>query len=389
MDEPFRGGGMTGRIAWLGVPAALLVLTVALLLWWRPLDSISEGAPPVEEAVVEAVRLTPGLISVDLRSDGSEPVVIAQVQVDGAYRLFSMTPAQPSAWLGNVTIDIPYPWVEGEAHHLALITTTGAIFDHTIEVAQLTPQLAGPALEMLGAVGLLLGVVPVAIGLMAWPAMRHAGRSVLDFILALTVGLLAFLLVDTVGEGLEAAHETIGRLRGPVLFWALLGATAIILLALGRRGGKAPEGLKLAGFIALGIGLHNFGEGLAVGAALASGSAALATYLVIGFTIHNVTEGIGIAAPLTAEKPSLLKFAGLALLAGAPAIAGTLLGTQAVSPFWTAVCFALGAGAILQVIIEVSALLARREGWGRLLAPPFAGGAVAGLAIMYGTALLV
>ena len=84
-----------------------------------------------------------------------------------------------------------------------------------------------------------------------------------------------------------------------------------------------------------------------------------------------------------------MKFAGLALLAGAPAIAGTLLGTQAVSPFWTAVCFALGAGAILQVIIEVMALLARRGGWGRLLAPPFAGGAVAGLAIMYGTALLV
>ena len=194
---------------------------------------------------------------------------------------------------------------------------------------------------------------------------------------------------DAEGEGLEAAHETIGRLRGPVLFWALLGATAIILLALGRRGGKAPEGLMLAFFIALGIGLHNFGEGLAVGAALASGSAALATYLVIGFTIHNVTEGIGIAAPLTAEKPSLMKFAGLALLAGAPAIAGTLLGTQAVSPFWTAVCFALGAGAILQVIIEVMSLLARRGGWGRLLAPPFAGGAVAGLAIMYGTALLV
>ena len=136
---------MSARIAWLGVPAALLVLTVALLLWWRPLDSLSEGAPPVEEAVVEAVRLTQGNIGIDLRSDGSEPVVIAQVQVDGAYRRFSLSPARPSAWLGGVTIDIPYPWVEGEAHHLALITTTGAVFDHTIEVAQLTPELAGPA----------------------------------------------------------------------------------------------------------------------------------------------------------------------------------------------------------------------------------------------------
>jgi zinc transporter ZupT len=168
-----------------------------------------------------------------------------------------------------------------------------------------------------------------------------------------------------------------------------LAVTTLALLALGRRSGKAPEGLALAGFIALGIGLHNLGEGLAVGAALASGAAALATFLVVGFTIHNVTEGIGIAAPLTEERPSLVRFAGLALLAGGPAIIGTLLGTQAVSPLWIAVCFAVGAGAILQVIIEITALMMRRASGSSLLEPSVAGGAVAGLAVMYATALLV
>ncbi len=379
---------MSASRAWLALPAIILALTVALLLWWRPLDQLASGSPPVEEAVVEAVRLTPGLISLDLRSDGSEPVVIAQVQVDGAYRVFTATPARPSAWLGKTRIDIPYPWIAGEAHHLALVTATGAVFDHSIEVAQATPVVSGQSLALLLAVGLLLGAVPVATGLLVWPAMRAMPPSALAFLLALTVGLLGFLLVDTTLEGLEAAHGTIGRLRGPVLFWVVAALTVLLLLRLGRRGGQAPEGLRLAFFIALGIGLHNLGEGLAVGAALAAGSAALASYLVIGFTIHNVTEGIGIAAPVASEKPSLMHFLGLVALAGFPAVIGTIAGTQAVSPLWITVCFAIAAGAILQVIIEVMALLLRRGGVARLFEAPVAGGLASGLAVMYATALL-
>jgi zinc transporter ZupT len=159
------------------------------------------------------------------------------------------------------------------------------------------------------------------------------------------------------------------------------------LLVIGRKQGRPPEGLKLATFIALGIGLHNFGEGLAVGAALSSGAAALAAYLVIGFTIHNVTEGIGIAAPVSQERPTFVHLAGLAALAGLPAVAGTILGTQAISPLWIAVCFGVGAGAILQVIIEVGSLMQRRSG--SLLVPSAAAGVTTGLAVMYATALLV
>lgn len=374
---------------WLAVPAALLVVVVALLLAWRPLDRLSAAAPPVEKAVVESTKLTPGMISLVLRTDGSEPVSVAQVQVDGAYRDFIASPKLPAAWLGRTRIDVPYPWLNGEAHHLALITGTGAAIEHTIEVAQLTPDLGPTTLSLVVLVGLLLGLVPVAIGLLTWPAMRAMPPVALNFLLALTVGLLAFLLVDTIGEGLEAAGETIDRLKGATLFWVILAFTTIVLLALGRRGGSAPEGLKLAAFIALGIGLHNLGEGLAVGAALATGEAALATFLVIGFTIHNVTEGIGIAAPVARERPTLIHFAGLAALAGLPAVAGTVIGTQAVSPLWIAVCFAIGAGAILQVIIEVAALLLRKAGTVSFYHPSVVSGFVAGLAVMYATALLV
>ncbi len=380
---------MSGIRLWLALPAVILVLVVALLLWWRPLDRLSMEAPPVEEATIERVHLTPGMISLDVRTDGSAPVTIAQVQVDTAYRLFTATPVSAGRRLGLTRIDIAYPWIDGEAHHIALLTSTGAVIEHSIEVATATPILSGASLGLLAAVGLLLGAVPVATGLLTWPALRSLPRSTMNFLLALTIGLLGFLLIDTIGEGLEAAAETIGRLRGTVLFWVMLAVTTLVLLAMGRAKGAAPEGLRLATFIALGIGLHNLGEGLAVGAALATGSAALATFLVIGFTIHNVTEGIGIAVPLAEERPKLIQFAGLAALAGLPAIVGTIIGTQAVSPLWIAVCFGIGAGAILQVIIEVGALVARRAGPGQWLSPPIAAGVSAGLGIMYATALLV
>jgi zinc transporter, ZIP family len=374
---------------WLILPLAILTLVVALLLIWRPFDRLIANAPPVENAKVDSVRLTPGLISLTVRTDGSEPVIVAQVQVDTGYRTFTATPQIPSAWLGLTRIDIPYEWIPGEAHHIALVTGTGAVVDHTIEVAQLTPSLDGASLALLASVGTLLGIVPVAIGLLAWPAMRSISPAGMNFLLALTIGLLAFLLIDTIGEGTEAAAETIGRLRGPTLFWAIFALTAIVLLAVGRRQGRAPEGLVLAGFIALGIGLHNLGEGLAVGAALATGSAALAAYLVIGFTIHNVTEGIGIAAPLAREKPRFIDFFWLAILAGLPAIIGTIISTQAVGPLWIALCFAIGGGAILQVIIEVGGLMIRRSGMEQLLSLPVVSGVAAGFAVMYATALLV
>jgi zinc transporter, ZIP family len=374
---------------WLGLPVVVLALIVAVLLLWRPLDQLSREAPPVEEVAIERVNLTPGLISMDVRTDGSVPVTIAQVQVDTAYRVFVSTQISAGQRLGLVRIDIPYAWIEGEAHHIALLTATGAIVSHTIDVATATPVLSGASLGLLSVVGLLLGAVPVATGLLAWPALRSLSRPTLNFLLALTIGLLGFLLIDTIGEGLEAAAQTIGRLRGPVLFWVMVATTALVLLVMGRARGVAPEGLRLATFIALGIGLHNLGEGLAVGAALATGSAALATFLVIGFTIHNVTEGIGIAVPLANERPKLVQFAGLAALAGLPAIVGTVIGTQAISPLWIAVCFGVGAGAILQVIIEVGALIARRSGPGQWLSVPIAAGVCVGLGVMYGTALLV
>ncbi|MCW3784411.1 hypothetical protein [Defluviimonas salinarum] len=164
----------------------------------------------------------------------------------------------------------------------------------------------------------------------------------------------------------------------------------MLLMAVGPRLG-APSGLSLAFFVALGIGLHNFGEGLAIGAAFAAGSAGLGTYLMLGFALHNVTEGIGIAALILKVRPPLWTFVGLARLAGAPAVAGMWLGSLAVSAQWAALALAIGAGAILQVIVQVGAFLMRssRVGPEALYLPSVMAGLVGGVVFRSATAALV
>jgi zinc transporter ZupT len=311
--------------------------------------------------------------------------------VDGAYWQFEQIPSGPLGRLQSARIEIPYPWVAGETHHLVFITSSGITFDHTIDVALPTPALSMGDLLAYGVVGLFVGVVPVTLGLMFYPALRGVSRRGLEFVLALTVGLLVFLLIDTLEEGLEVAAGAASSLQASAVVWLAALVTCLGLLVAGRRGGAAPAGTALATFIALGIGIHNLGEGLVIGASFATGEAALASFLVVGFTLHNVTEGIGIAAPLTERRPSLAIFAALAALAGLPAVLGTWAGAFAFSPHWAALCFGVGAGAILQVVIEVSAYLhrtAQRAGQSGLSLTALLG-FVAGLAIMYATALLV
>lgn len=373
------------------VPIALFALLAGAFLTLKPLDRLTSNVPPIENLVVERTALGPDGITLWVRAGGSAPLRIAQVQVDGAYWEFSQSPPGPLSRLESARIQIPYPWVEGETHHLLFLTSTGVSFEHTIDVALPTPSLSAVDLWAYGAIGLFVGVVPVALGMMFYPALRDAGRRGLEFVLALTVGLLVFLLIDTLEEGLEVAAGAASALQANALVWLAALVTFLALLVIGRRGGRAPAGVALAAFIALGIGLHNLGEGLVIGASFATGEAALASFLVVGFALHNVTEGIGIAAPLVETRPRISIFAALVALAGLPAVIGTWGGAFAFSPHWAALCFGIGAGAILQVVVEVGAYLHRmaaRAGDSALSVASLLGFA-SGLAVMYATAMLV
>jgi zinc transporter ZupT len=218
------------------------------------------------------------------------------------------------------------------------------------------------------------------------------------FVLTLTIGLLAFLVADMWGEAQDVGATVAGSFHAPVLIPVLALLTVGLLVTVGnalkrrsKESGEQAGGLRLAYQIAVGIGLHNLGEGLAIGSAFALGETALGVFLIIGFTLHNVTEGVGIAAPVVRNRPSLLHFAGLALVAGAPAIIGTWIGAFTYSAFWTTIFLAIGIGAILQVIWEVGKLVSKSQT--RAGEPLFTwttlGGVAAGAAMMYATAVFI
>ena len=105
--------------------------------------------------------------------------------------------------------------------------------------------------------------------------------------------------------------------------------------------------------ISIGIGLHNFGEGLAIGAAIGLGQVALSTFLIVGFALHNTTEGLAIASPMAKGKPMIGKLVAMGMIAGAPAIFGAWLGGFMYSPFSAVIFLSIGAGAIFQVILAL------------------------------------
>lgn len=384
------GDSTMSRAVWVAIPTALIAIVAWAFVALDPLANLGAGVPPVEELTVERAVLDADGIKLHVRAGGTEPMTLAQVQVDGAYWRFHQEPEGALPRLSDAWIDIPYPWVLGETHHIVLITETGVTFEHTIDVAVDTPRPDGGMLTTYALVGLFVGVVPVVLGMLFFPAMRSASTDTMTFVLALTIGLLAFLLVDTMAEALELAEEAAAPFAIVELVWLVAGATAACLMAISYRTRDADAPIVLAVSIAAGIGLHNFGEGLAIGSAFATGAAALGSFLVIGFTLHNITEGIGIVAPLTRQKPSLVFLGGLALLAGLPAVFGIWLGAFAFSPHWAALALAVGAGAILQVVIEVGRLIRRQAQApsGSTAAAALSGGGL-GIALMYGTALLV
>lgn len=374
------------------LPLLLLLALVAGFLALDPLRFFSGAFPPLEELTVQRVTFpSPGDIRLEVINGGPDPVTISQVTVDDAYWQFTIAPDRVLDRLETAVIDIPYPWVNGEPLPINLITATGLTFPAEVAVAVQSPSTDSNTLLAYALLGIYVGVVPVALGMLWYPFMRRVDRKWMNAILALTIGLLVFLFVDTVLEALELAAEAPGVFQGvPVVIFGILLSLGV-LLAVGRRSGEQTP-LRVATLIALGIGLHNLGEGLAIGAAFATGAAALGSFLVVGFTLHNITEGVGIVAPLTRiERPPLRVFLLLALLAGGPAILGTWIGGLAFSPFLAALFLSIGAGAILQVIWEVGRLLARdaqRTGGSALTWLNF-GGLAAGILIMYLTAFLV
>ena len=351
--------------------------------------------PPVEELAIERTELRPGTIELTVRNDGPDPVEIAQVAVNDGYVSYTATDGTRLGRLGSTTLEIAYPWIEGEAYSIFLLTSTGGTVEHEIPVAAETPEADTDFYGLMALLGLYVGVIPVSLGMLWLPFVRRIGAEWLRILIAFTVGLLAFLLVDSWLEGNELGAEAPGAFGGTALVF--LGAiVAFLVLAgidayLARRREAASaagaSGAYLALMIAIGIGLHNLGEGLAIGSAYSTGALALGAFLVVGFAIHNTTEGLAIVAPLADQTPRLGRLIALGMIAGAPAILGAWIGASAFNTSLAAFLFGAGVGAIAQVIWQL--VPSMRDDSGRALHVGAVAGLLAGIALMYLTGLLI
>jgi zinc transporter, ZIP family len=392
------------RPPWLAAVAPLAVLAVAIGLFVL-LDApgLNRIGVPQERLSVERTVLKPGEIQLHVRNEGADPVRVRQVIVNDGFAAFTQSDDEIGR-LGGSKIDIDYPWIEGQDYEVKLLTATGVTIDHTITAATETPGADLGFYGLMALIGLYVGVIPVGIGMLWLPWLRGVDRRWIGFLLAFTIGLLAFLGIEALLEGTDVAGSGAEAFGGAALVWlgaaaAFLGLAGVDAWLRGRRSGEADGsdgrgsrgaalGYRAALLVAIGIGLHNLGEGLAIGSAYAVGSLALGATLVVGFALHNTTEGLAIVSPVARERSARLnRLALLGLVAGAPAVLGAWIGASAYHPALAALMFGVGAGAIAQVVVQIAPQI--RDGAGRLLHPLAVGGLLTGLAVMYVTGLLV
>jgi zinc transporter ZupT len=387
----------SGRVpAWLLglVPLLLIVAAVGSFVALGGPGLGERRGPPAEELAVEKTVLKPGTIELTLRNDGPDAVSVAQAQVNDSFVQFAGA-EQPVGRLESTTVRLQQPWIEGESYEVALITSSGATIAHAIDAAVETPATDLSFFGLMALLGIYVGVIPVALGMLWLPWIRRIPPAWLRGVMALTVGLLAFLAIDATLEGFELAAAGSQAFGGAAL--VLIGAAVAFLALTGvsgwldqrrRRARDAgASGGHLALLVAVGIGLHNLGEGVAIGSAYSAGALALGAFLVVGFALHNTTEGLAIVAPIAHLRPTLARLALLGLIAGAPAVLGAWIGAAAFNSSVAAFLFGFGAGAIVQVIVQLTPSL--RDGDGRTLHPVAVSGLLAGMALMFATGLLV
>jgi zinc transporter, ZIP family len=382
--------------AWLlgVIPLLLIVVAIGSFVALGAPGLGERRGPPAEQLAVEKTVLRPGTIELTLRNDGPDAVTIAQAQVNDAFVQFTGA-EHPLGRLETATVRLQQPWVEGEAYEVALLTASGGTIAHEIAAAVETPSTDLSFFGLMALLGIYVGVIPIALGMFWLPWIRRIPADWLRAVMALTVGLLAFLAIDATLEGFELAGEGSQAFGGAAL--VLVGAAVAFLGLTGisgwldqrRRTARAEgaSGAHLALLVAVGIGLHNLGEGVAIGSAYSAGALALGAFLVVGFALHNTTEGLAIVAPVANLRPSLGRLVLLGLIAGTPAVLGAWIGAAAFNPSLAAFLFGFGAGAIVQVIVQLTPSL--RDGEGRTLHPVAVTGLLAGMALMFATGLLV
>ena len=384
-----------------------IVLAVMIFLLFSPtFQSFINSGIPLPDVAIEKIefRENPSQIIAFIRNAGPTEITIAQADVNDRIHAAAIEPSKTLSRLSDAKVIIPFFWNPAEPYEVGITTDDGTRFSKTIEAAALAPNPDSGQIIFFAVIGIYVGIIPVMIGLLWYPFIRSMSRNKYNFFLSLTAGLLVFLGIDALIESNELATDNVSSIfSGQMLIVIVTTISFIGLLyaseKLTQRAIKKSMStaaadpastyipysnstatsssqtksqvdqremqelvrpLAISLMIAIGIGLHNFGEGLAIGAAVLLGEIALSTFLIIGFTLHNTTEGLAIVAPLAKSRKLMLRrLVLMGMIAGAPTIAGAWIGGFLYSPIAAIIFLSIGAGAIFQVVYSIGSWVLR------------------------------
>lgn len=340
----------------------ILLLAGVIFLFLNTGGGLDLEAPaPIENLNIERYHLEHNHIELHVQNTGPAELTIASVIINDAVMPFEVSPSVTIPRLGKATITVNYAWTEGEAYGVRIFTGNAVPFDVAIPVAFDTPAPEAKTFWGFTLIGIYVGVIPIFLGIFWLPALRTLGKKWMTFLMAITTGLLIFLGLDTLNEALDQAAQLPATFQGIGLIGIGAIATYMLLELIDNPKSadrsESSQRFSVAWRIAIGIGIHNLGEGLAIGASYNIGEIALGTFLVVGFIIQNITEGLGIISPILRDRPTIGQLALLGLIGGAPAIIGAWIGGYTPSPFLSVLFLAIGTGAIFQVAVEIGKLI--------------------------------
>jgi zinc transporter ZupT len=375
------------------IPFAFVVLMMVYL--FGPGADLLDFGVILPEITIEKIDFVDSEIQATVRNTGHIPVEIVMADINDRIQPAAVEPDRFLERFETTLVRIPFEWNEAEPYTIGITVEDGTRFEKEIEAAAPALELSLDLAIFFAIIGTYVGIIPVMIGLLWLPFIKRISKQKYHFFLALTVGLLLFLAIDSIEEAIEVSNENLAdSFNGTLLITTV---TVLSFLGLYYSGNKLVEKagsskftkpVAIALMISIGIGLHNFGEGLAIGAALGMGSIAFSTFLIIGFALHNTTEGIAIAAPMSRGKLMIGKLAAMGIIAGSPAIFGAWIGGFVYSPFTSVIFLAIGAGAIFQVIVVIMKWI-QEENDKNLSTIAVVSGIAVGMLVMYLTSILV